>query len=98
MPEANEGMDVGYVARLANIDLTPGETALFQGQLDQVLHYVEQLNELDVGDVEPTAHAFPVFNVLRKDELGQSLNHADIIANAPAASNGHIRVPKIIDQ
>lgn len=98
MSETHEGMDVGYVAKLACIDLTEEEKTLFQGQLDQVLHYVEQLNELDVSDVEPTAHAIPVFNVLRKDELGSSLNHDDVIANAPSAADGHIRVPKIIDQ
>lgn len=98
MSETNQGMDVGYVAHLARIDLTDEETTLFQGQLDQVLHYVEQLNELDVSGVEPTAHAIPVFNVLRKDVPGTSLDHADIIANAPAATDGEIRVPKIIDQ
>jgi aspartyl-tRNA(Asn)/glutamyl-tRNA(Gln) amidotransferase subunit C len=98
MSEANQGMDVGYVAHLARIDLTDEETVLFQGQLDQVLHYVEQLNELDVSDVEPTAHAFPVYNVLRKDQIGQSLDHAAIIANAPASTDGEIRVPKIINQ
>ena len=98
MPEAKQGMDVGYVAHLARIDLTDEEAALFQGQLDQVLHYVAQLNELDVSGVEPTAHAFPIYNVLRKDEVGRSLDHADVIANAPAATDGEIRVPKIIDQ
>lgn len=98
MSEAKEGMDVGYVAKLACIELTGEETVIFQGQLDQVLHYVEQLNELDVNGVEPTAHAIPVFNVLRKDELGVSLDHGDVIANAPAATDGQIRVPKIIDQ
>ncbi|MEE9368970.1 MAG: Asp-tRNA(Asn)/Glu-tRNA(Gln) amidotransferase subunit GatC [Pontiella sp.] len=98
MSETHEGMDVGYVAKLACIELTDEETKLFQGQLDQVLHYVEQLNELDVSTVEPTAHAIPVFNVLRTDEIGTSLNHADIIANAPSATDGEIRVPKIIDQ
>ncbi len=98
MSETHEGMDVGYVAKLACIDLTPEEKILFQGQLDQVLHYVEQLNELDVSGVEPTAHAIPVYNVLRKDVAGSSLDHAAVIANAPAASDGQIRVPKIIDQ
>lgn len=98
MPKQDSGMDVSYVAHLARIDLIPEETALFQTQLDQVLHYVEQLNELDVGAVEPTAHAIPVFNVFRKDEPGTSLGHAAVIANAPVASDGQIRVPKIIDQ
>lgn len=96
MSEANKGMDVNDVAHLARIDLTPEETELFQGQLNQVLHYVEQLNELDISDVEPMAHAIPVYNVLRKDEVGTSLNHADVIANAPAAVDGEVRVPKII--
>ncbi|WP_372796812.1 Asp-tRNA(Asn)/Glu-tRNA(Gln) amidotransferase subunit GatC [Pontiella sp.] len=98
MSEENNGIDVGYVAKLACIDLTEEEKDLFHGQLDQVLHYVEQLNELDVSDVEPTAHAIPVFNVFRKDEVGTSLNHQDVMANAPSAADGHIRVPKIIDQ
>ena len=98
MSDSQEGMDVGYVAHLARIDLTEEETILFQGQLDQVLHYVEQLGELDVDGVEPTAHAFPVYNVLRKDEVGQSLGHAQVIANAPSSSDDQIRVPKIIDQ
>ncbi|MBT8043147.1 MAG: Asp-tRNA(Asn)/Glu-tRNA(Gln) amidotransferase subunit GatC [Kiritimatiellales bacterium] len=98
MSEIHEGMDVGYVAKLACVDLTDEETKLFQGQLDQILHYVEQLNELDVKDVEPTAHAIPVYNVLREDEVGTSLNHQDVMANAPASTDGQIRVPKIIDQ
>ncbi|MDZ8117398.1 Asp-tRNA(Asn)/Glu-tRNA(Gln) amidotransferase subunit GatC [Pontiella agarivorans] len=98
MSEENNGIDVGYVAKLACIDLTEEEKELFHGQLDQVLHYVEQLNELDVSDVEPTAHAIPVFNVFRKDEVGTSLNHQEVIANFPSAADGHVRVPKIIDQ
>lgn len=98
MSEEKQGMDVGYVANLARIQLTDQETELFQEQLNQVLQHVKQLEELDVEGVDPTAHAFPVFNVLRKDEVGQSLDHADVIANAPAATDGEIRVPKIIDQ
>ena len=98
MSETHEGMDVGYVAKLACIDLTEEETTLFQGQLDQVLHYVDQLNELDVTNVEPTAHAVTVYNVLRKDELRVSLNHEDVIANFPSSSDGSVRVHKIIDQ
>jgi aspartyl-tRNA(Asn)/glutamyl-tRNA(Gln) amidotransferase subunit C len=98
MSEANPGMHVSDIAQLARIDLTDAETALFQSQLDQILHYVEQLDELDVSGVEPTAHAIPVYNVLRKDEVGQSLDHAAVMANAPASTGGEIRVPKIIDQ
>ena len=42
--------------------------------------------------------AIPVYNVFRPDEVGRSLDHDDVIANAPSAANGQFRVPKIIDQ
>ncbi len=91
-------MDVSYVANLARIELTEEETALFQGQLDQVLDYVEQLNEPDVADVQPTAHAMPRVNVLREDAPRASIDHDAAIANAPAARDGQILVPKINEQ
>ena len=97
MSDANH-MDVSYVANLARIELTDEETTLFQGQLDQVLEYVEQLGELDVSNVEPTAHAMPLVNVLRADEPSVSLDHDVVTANAPAERDGQILVPKINEQ
>ncbi len=91
-------MDVSYVANLARIELTDEETKLFQGQLDQVLEYVEQLGELDVSNVEPTAHAVPLVNVLRADEPGVSLDNDAVTANAPASRDGQVLVPKINEQ
>jgi len=88
-------MDVSYVANLARIELTDEEATLFQGQLDQVLEYVEQLGELDVSNVEPTAHAMPLVNVLRADEPRASLDNDTVTANAPATRDGQILVPKI---
>ena len=96
--ETNDKMDVGYVAKLACIDLTEEEKTLFQSQLDRVMDYVEQLGELDVEGVEPTAHAVPVRPVLRKDEPAESLPRAAVLANAPSSADDCIRVPKIIDQ
>ena len=93
MPEMTALKYTTFAAELCGL---PASEAT--GRAHQVLHYVEQLNELDVSQVEPTAHAFPVYNVLRKDEVGQSLNHDDVISNAPSATDGEIRVPKIIDQ
>lgn len=91
-------MNVSYVADLARIELSDEEIKRFQEQLDQVLDYVEQLNELDVSDVQPTAHAVPLVNVLRADEPGESLENDAVIANAPAARDGQILVPKINEQ
>ena len=94
MTDTNQ-MDVSYIANLARIQLTDEETTLFQGQLNHVLEYVEQLGELDVSNVEPTAHAVPLMNVLRADEPGASLDNDLVTANAPASRNGQILVPKI---
>lgn len=95
-------MDVSYIAHLARIHLTEEETKLFQGQLDQVLTYVEQLGELDVTNVKPTARSTAAFehpgvNVLRDDTPYASLDHDAVIANAPAARDGQILVPKIME-
>ena len=90
-------IDVSYVAHLARIHLADGEAELFQGQLDQILKYVEQLGELDVSNVEPTAHAMPLVNVLRADMPRVSLDHDAVIANAPASRDGQILVPKIME-
>lgn len=90
-------MDVSYIAHLARMDLTEGERGVFQGQLDQVLAYVEQLGELDVSTVEPTSHAMSLVNVLRDDIPRSSLNHDTVLANAPALRDGQILVPKILE-
>ncbi|MDK2857370.1 MAG: aspartyl-tRNA(Asn)/glutamyl-tRNA(Gln) amidotransferase subunit [Verrucomicrobiota bacterium] len=91
-------IDVSYVANLARINLTEEEAELFQGQLNQVLKYVEQLNEPDISNVAPTAHAMPLVNVLRDDIPRASMDQDTAISNAPAARDGQILVPKINDQ
>ncbi len=98
MPDSNNGIDVAYVARLACIDLTDAEKVMLQEQLGQVLHYVGQLNELDVERVEPTAHTTPMFNILRADVEGENLSHDAMMKNAPSATDAHVRVPRIIGQ
>ena len=62
-----------------------------------ILGYIEKLNELDVTGVEPTAHAVPMVNVTRPDEIRPSLPHDDALRNAPAQANGLFIVPKIVE-
>jgi len=90
-------LDVGYVAHLARIHLTDEETSAFQGQLEQVVDYVRQLEEVDVEGVEPMAHAVPMHNVLRKDEARPSLDRDEALANAPASKGGQFVVPRILE-
>jgi aspartyl-tRNA(Asn)/glutamyl-tRNA(Gln) amidotransferase subunit C len=93
----SDQFDVRYVAQLARLDLSEAEVAKFQAQLGQVLAYVEQLKELDVAGVEPTAHAQQVSNVFREDEARPGLEQSAALANAPRSVNGLIVVPKVIE-
>lgn len=90
-------MDVSDVAHLARLRLTSEEEEALGCQLDQILSYIEKLREVDVSDVEPTAHAFPLLNVVREDQAGPSLSHAEAVQNAPSTANGLFLVPKIVE-
>ena len=90
-------IDVKYVAHLARLALTPDEEKKLGEQLGGILGYIEKLKELDVTGVEPTAHAVPMVNVTRADEIRQSLPHDDALRNAPARANGLFIVPKIVE-
>ena len=90
-------IDVKYVAHLARLSLTAEEEQKLAGQLSSILAYVEKLKEVDVTGVEPTAHAFPLVNVTRPDEVRPSMAHEDALRNAPAQANGLFIVPKIVE-
>jgi aspartyl-tRNA(Asn)/glutamyl-tRNA(Gln) amidotransferase subunit C len=90
-------IDVDYVAHLARLAVSPEETQRFGAQLGNVLGYIEKLREADVQGIEPTAHAFPLINVSRPDEVQPSMAHEDAMRNAPASANGLFMVPKIVE-
>ena len=90
-------IDVKYVAHLARLALTPDEEKKLGAQLGNILGYIENLRQLDVSNVEPTAHAVPMVNVTRADEIQPSLPHAEAMRNAPRQANGLFIVPKIVE-
>ena len=90
-------IDVKYVAHLARLSLSSEEEQTISEQLGHILGYIEKLKELDVTNVEPTAHAVPMVNVTRPDEIRPSLPHDDALRNAPAQANGLFIVPKIVE-
>jgi aspartyl-tRNA(Asn)/glutamyl-tRNA(Gln) amidotransferase subunit C len=94
---ASAAIDVKYVAHLARIALTPDEEKKIGAQLGHILGYIEKLRELDVSNVEPTAHAVPLVNVTRADEIRPSLTQTDALRNAPRQANGLFIVPKIVE-
>ena len=90
-------IDVKYVAHLARLSLSPEEQQKIGAQLGQILSYIEKLKEVDISGVEPTAHAFPLVNVTRPDEIRPSISNEEALRNAPAQANGLFIVPKILE-
>jgi len=97
MPMSAENFDVQYIARLARIELTDAEEQKLGPQLNNILGYIEKLKEIDVSDVEPTAHAVPMVNVTRPDEVRPGLSNDEALRNAPAKAGGLFIVPKIVE-
>lgn len=89
--------DVEHVARLARLTLEARELDMITGQMDAILGYVDKLNELDTTNVEPTAHAVPMTNAFRSDELNASIGLERVMQNAPESSDGCFTVPKVIE-
>jgi aspartyl-tRNA(Asn)/glutamyl-tRNA(Gln) amidotransferase subunit C len=92
-----KNFDVEYVAELARIKLTPDEIKIFETQLAQVLEHVAKLNELDVSQVEPMAHSFPIYNVFREDEVREGLDREAALSNAPHQAQGLFIVAKVVE-
>ena len=90
-------LDVRYIARLARLELSDEEVERYQSQLSNVLTFVEALRQVDVSNVEPTAHASPVFNVFRQDEAQASFTPKEALANAPRQANGLFVVTKVVE-
>lgn len=89
--------DVRYTAQLARMNLSEEEIAKFQSQLSHVLEYVDKLKQVDVSDVEPTAHTYPIFNVFRKDTARDWFDAKTALSNAPRKANDLFVVTKVVE-
>ena len=89
--------EVEYVARLARLNITDKETDKFTAQLNDILGYIDKLNELDTTGVEPMTHAIAVTNSFREDKIIDSIGTEKALANAADGRGDFFRVPKVID-
>ena len=94
---ASSSIDVGYIAGLARIELDPADKERLQHDMEAIVGYIEQLRELNVDGIEPTAHAVPMTNVWREDRAGAPLGREAMLANAPATVDGEqLKVPQVL--
>ena len=85
--------EVLHVARLARLALSDEEIDRLGAQLNAILEAVGKVSELDLADVEPTAHPLDLVNVWAEDDPQESLSVEDALANAPDREAGFFRVP-----
>jgi aspartyl-tRNA(Asn)/glutamyl-tRNA(Gln) amidotransferase subunit C len=89
--------DVKYIANLARLGLTDQENEHFQGQLEGILAYIDQLKSVDVAQVVPTSHVLDIKNVYRPDDVKPSLDSQKVLRIAPAIEGSFYKVPKVIE-
>lgn len=93
-------MDVRKVAKLAHLEITDEEVALYTPQMTEIVAYVEQLNELDTDSVEPAIGGLTpqgeVTLTTREDVPHESLGQKAALEEAPSAVEGHFQVPKVL--
>lgn len=96
MPEAHQ-ININHVAKLARLTLTEEEAARYESQLNGILTYIDTLTRYDLDGVEPTAHAMPVYDVLRADEPRPGFTQEQALSNAPKRIADQIQIPKVIE-
>ena len=90
--------DVEHVALLARLSFSRNEKMKLTAQLNEILHYMEQLNALDTSGIEPLSHVIELSNVFRDDVLKPCLDRVDALKNAPARTEKFFKVPKVISE
>ncbi len=90
-------IDIDYVANLARVDLTDEEKVKFSAQLSDVLAYFDKLKAVDISGIEPTAHAFPLFNVWAEDVTVPGFTAEEALLNAPQIRDSQVVVPKVVE-
>jgi len=89
---------VRHVAKLSRLKLTDDQVGQFTRQLSAVLDYVKKLDELDTSNVEPTAHAVPLKNVLREDRAVPGMGVEKVLQTAPDRDGPFFKVPKVLEE
>lgn len=86
--------EVKHVANLARLSVSEEEVDMFTEQLDAIIGFAEELNELDTDHIEPTTHVLELKNVLREDTVKESVTREEALKNAPDQRDGQFKVPK----
>lgn len=88
--------EVEKIAQLAKLKFSESELESFTYQMNDILKYIDKLNELNTDNIEPLSHPIEAINVFRNDDLKESIKTEDALKNAPLADENYFKVPKVI--
>lgn len=88
--------DVEHVALLGRLELSDEEKKMYAEQLSAILEYARKLEDLDTGNVPPTAHVLPLKNVFREDRVGEHMDLEKTMQNAPEREGNYFKVPRLV--
>ncbi|MHB8339216.1 MAG: Asp-tRNA(Asn)/Glu-tRNA(Gln) amidotransferase subunit GatC [Ignavibacteriaceae bacterium] len=88
--------DVEYISELARLKFNGEELESFTKDLNEILSYVDKLNELNTDDIEPLSHPVEGVNVFRDDVVKPSITTEEALKNAPDNDESFFKVPKVI--
>lgn len=93
-------MDVRKIAKLAHLEITDDEVALYTPQMADIVKYVEQLNGLEIDDIGPMLGGLTeegeATQTIREDVVRESFTQAEALSEAPSGVDGHFQVPKVL--
>lgn len=88
--------EVKHIAKLAKLKFSDDELEDFTHRFNDILKYMEMLNQVDTSNIEPLSHPVEMTNVFRDDKLNKSVSTDDALKNAPESDGEFFRVPKVI--
>ena len=89
---------VSHLAHLSRLNVAPEKMDKLVADMQDLVGFVEKLNELDTTGTEPLMHMGDSMNVLRSDEVKGSIDRAEALKNAPAQNGEFFKVPKVINK
>lgn len=89
--------DVKHIAKLSKLNLTEKELEKYTNELSSIVDFANELSNINVEGIKPTAHILDIKNVFRKDEVQPSYDREEILKNAPSKDAGCVSVPKVVE-
>jgi aspartyl-tRNA(Asn)/glutamyl-tRNA(Gln) amidotransferase subunit C len=88
---------IEHVANLARLNISEAEKEKLTSEMENIISYVDKLNELDTSNVKPMEHVIPIRNVLREDRVTGSIDREKLLRSAPVHEEGCYKVPKVVE-